>query len=76
MAMLPMWPTTMGRYGATCIRFGKAVQTDLTGKDQWIVRCIKKVRAEERGFFLSQSLLREDSRKALGSSEPGSKPHW
>ena len=49
--MLPMWPTTMGRYGATCVRFGKAVQTDLHGKGPVDREMHSKVRAEERGFF-------------------------
>ena len=40
-----------------------------TGKDQWIVRCIKKSAPKKEGFFLSQGLLRKDPRKeALGSS--------
>ena len=40
-----------------------------TGKDQWIVRCIKKSAPKKEGFFMSQGLLRKDPRKeALGSS--------
>ena len=40
-----------------------------TGKDQWIVRCIKKSAPKKEGFFQSQGLLRKDPRKeALGPS--------
>ena len=43
-----------------------------TGKDQWIVGCIKKSAPKKEGFFMSQGLLRKDPRKEAHGSLGGS----